>query len=236
MGVMLPRYAHRKSISLGGAAVGVSFDAASLLHGDGGGGPYSTNLTVAPGATLLLSIVGQLNPTPPAVPVWDAAGANQTMTLIQSEATTDAGVGLWIYGLLSPVSGTKALSISGNVGTRIDMAGASYFNTSVASLGAAIPTIVHGRSPTAQPWNITSNSDSLSIPANNYGIIASQYANGFSSSGVFTATPGPMTAADTSWSNCGYYTPATYQSSITVNCDPNPDDYVCAIGLVIAPP
>lgn len=59
--------------------------------------------------------------------VWDAAGANQAMTLIQSQATTGTNGISYLYGLVNPVSGNKTLTITWTGGTSdVAVACASY--------------------------------------------------------------------------------------------------------------
>jgi hypothetical protein len=77
-----------------------------------------TGLTVAAGTNTVMVVVliflsnpgsGVLNSI-----VWDAAGANQTLTLIGKTQATPAGWNEWhfLYGLVAPATGNKTLSVA----------------------------------------------------------------------------------------------------------------------------
>jgi hypothetical protein len=239
MGVMTTRYNYRKPINLGGS-IPVLLDAvtgfATAL------GDNDRTHTVGSGATLLLGVLSQLNPSLGGATItWDPlsalSGGNQTMSLITSFHPTDNNSDLFLFGLINPAPGSSIIRVASTVGVRTSLAAISFKNTkTVGGLSAAVPSgsFVQGRSGSAvASWGMTTTgADSLSIPANWYGFIMNQSSNGISSGVSWTGA----THTDGGWANAGMNLPATYASSISLQInETGPADFCAGQGILIAP-
>lgn len=189
----------------------------------------NSTLTIGSGSNRALIVCASymLKPTTSGV-VWDAASANQAMTLIASKLNGSQYVEIW--GLVNPVSGNKIITLTGTApsggytGFGCLFSGASFknVNQSGGTTSFANAVTASGNSnPTAPSITVTSSVNDMSIGAVSAGdggsalssptqttIFNTRYAGGLNgaasyAAGASSATHGWTLSANVVWSTAG---------------------------------
>ena len=126
-----------------------------------------TTMTVGTGGNrLLLAFASAFTAISSLAAVWDSGGANQAMTLVNSQANVGASVTMYMFRLLNPVPGNKTLAwtwttASNNIG---------FFSHSWVGVnqGAPLYSTVFGNGSTATPTTTVNSALTGDVAVGNF--------------------------------------------------------------------
>lgn len=111
-----------------------------------------TGLTVAAGTNMaLVFTIGFEQNISGVSAVWDQAGANQSMTLLNSQKENTWTRFIYLFGLLNPATGNKTLSVNWTTSSNGRANCVAFNNVLQTSIGAAFTNAANNNGNSANP-------------------------------------------------------------------------------------